>query len=339
MIVKMKDERAGGNRFEVAGDKAERQMAHYLDREFGSAPGVLVFNDLRLELKDRDAVQIDHLIMHKHGMVIVESKSVTTKVKINNHGEWMRWNGRWEGMPSPIEQARRQAEGLRGLLDEHRERLRDKKILGLVRGTFRCCPIDLFVAISDHGMFDEGSFRPAEAKKAEAVAGAVREIVERHREAGSLIGMLTKPATDDGLYVLTTGEMERVREFLLSRHSPRPGSRAGIRVARPEPRAAAAPPITGTSQGDAHPAASAAGTGGMACRHCGGREGTARWGKYGYYLKCGACGKNTPLEKTCAGCGREVRIRKEGPRFWRECAAADGGGGASVVVWENRGEA
>lgn len=40
-------------------------------------------------------------MLHRSGAVIIESKSVTSAVRINERSEWARaWNGRWSGMPS-----------------------------------------------------------------------------------------------------------------------------------------------------------------------------------------------------------------------------------------------
>lgn len=327
MILKEGDKVATGDAMTAAGQRAERQMAFYLERGFGDTADVLVMNDLRLVLNESgDAAQMDHLIVHRHGMVIVESKSVTSRVTINAQGEWARWwNGKWKGMASPVEQARRQAEALRELLQGSRESLRDRKLFGLVQGGFRHCPIDIFIAISDDGMFDAGSVRPPGVLKAEAIVGEVRALFERHRKGASFLGgMNSKP--DEGAYLLTDGELGRVTGFLLARHVPRAAATA----------APAAPPLSTPAPGGPPSRSSGTGAGG-ACKHCGGNEGEAQWGKYGYYLKCASCGKNTGLEKRCAACGREARIRKDGPRFWRECLVPEGGCGAAVVVWENRG--
>ena len=61
----------------------------------------------------------------------------------------------------------------------------------------------------------------------------------------------------------------------------------------------------------------------------------ARWGKYGYYWQCRACQKNTPMPTECRSCGakghrgREVRIRKDGPTYFRDCQRC----GNSELVW------
>jgi hypothetical protein len=324
MIIKERDERKAADRFEQAGEQAERQLAFYLARQFGpNEPSVFVLHDLRIPAQgvsgiDNDAVQVDHLLVHKHGLIIIESKSVTTKVRVNEHGEWQRlWDGAWRGMPSPIAQARRQGEALRALLHASREGLRERKALGLVQGGFRHCPIEIIVAISDGGIVEsQGPTRPPEVVKADAAAEEARRIIDRHRAGGSMIGVITGRAEPgQGDYVLTPTEMQRVCGFLVSRHQP-----VVVAPRRSEPTVPAADRADASPPQNAEPR-----PGSAVCRHCGAtsvRGGEARWGNKAYYTICARCGKGTDLDTTCAGCGARAIIRKVGPCYWRECAAA-----------------
>lgn len=125
-----------------AGRMAEEQMAFYLRRAFKDDPCVRVVNGLRV-VYDGEAAQIDHLVLHPYGLFVIESKSVTTKVKINKHGEWARWyNGSYSGMSSPILQAQRQADVLGDLL--------------LTQRNLSCADliVDVIVAISDNGLIE-----------------------------------------------------------------------------------------------------------------------------------------------------------------------------------------
>ena len=85
MIIKQPDKIVSDDKFSKAGYEAEKQMAFYLHRAFADEKHIAVLNGIRLQ-KDNDVCQIDHLIVHEYGMVIVESKSVTSKVKINEDG-------------------------------------------------------------------------------------------------------------------------------------------------------------------------------------------------------------------------------------------------------------
>ena len=116
MIVKELDPLKSNDKFEQAGHYAESQLAFYLKREFEYDLQIFVFNHLRLK-KAGDACQIDHLVLHPYGMIIIESKSVTTRVEVNELGEWKRWfNTAWQGMPSPVLQAQRQGKFLKDYL-------------------------------------------------------------------------------------------------------------------------------------------------------------------------------------------------------------------------------
>ncbi len=130
MIVKELDEFSSADKIAKAGRASEQQIVHYLRRAFSDDKKILVFNNLRLEC-EQDSAQIDHLILYRYGIIIVESKSVTTQIQVNEQGEWMRWfNGKAKGMPSPVLQAQRQGEFLKKYLNAHVGILLSK-ILGL----------------------------------------------------------------------------------------------------------------------------------------------------------------------------------------------------------------
>ncbi len=67
MILKGRDKREHpeSDKFSAAGAKAEEQMAFYLKRGFQHDEGTFVFNDLRFKDESGDAIQIDHLVLHK----------------------------------------------------------------------------------------------------------------------------------------------------------------------------------------------------------------------------------------------------------------------------------
>jgi len=102
MIRKHADPRPLTTAFDKAGWNAEKQMAHYLDRAFKDRDDVHVFHDLRIEEKG-EVAQIDHLVLEPFGFHIIESKSVTSSVRVNSRDEWAReWDGGWKGMASPL---------------------------------------------------------------------------------------------------------------------------------------------------------------------------------------------------------------------------------------------
>ena len=142
MIYKELDPFQAEDKFARAGRAAEEQMAFYFKRFFGNDPDILVLNGIRLEA-DGDAAQMDHLVIHSHGLAIVESKSVVGKLQIKDDGQWIRWyNNQSKGMASPITQARLQEKFLRTYLGNASNN----------PALFEKFSIDLYVAISDSGV-------------------------------------------------------------------------------------------------------------------------------------------------------------------------------------------
>ena len=316
MIVKELDAFAVGNignreTLARAGRKAEENLSHYLNRAFKSSPGFLVFNGIRLE-KDSDAAQMDHLILHRYGLIIVESKSVASRVRINEHEEWARfWNGGWRGMPSPIKQAERQGEFLRDILQEHREQLRNKMFFGLKQGGFLAMPIDVLVSISDSGLIDRPRGKNAlpEVCKADQVSERIQEIHARYKKMEG--GLLSLPR--DPPYTLNRDEIERLSFFLMQRHQPlisAASCRETVDFDYDAPVQSAVPVTTITEEHSST----------LQCRDCSTGRIDIVYGRYGYYFKCLACEGNTPLNRVCQKCGGKEKTRKEGRKFFAECA-------------------
>lgn len=378
MIVKPWTERDTTDPRRRAGHDAERQMAFYLHRAFAGDADLLVLNDLRMvdasrpEHDGRPGVcQIDHLVLHRWGAIIVESKSVTGEVAVRGDGsggdEWTRRvRGTDQGIPSPIQQGRRQAEFLRACLQAKREELVGKIMLGfrtvskMINGTdqrgFRNMPIQVIVAISDSGSIRRGAGwrEPQEpfrfyVTKADLVADKINEEYAKHRSASSIF---TKSNGEYGLWAMKQDEVARVAEFLAGSHvdpvsapplpPPRPAqSLPALRPPPPQspkaPPPLPPPPLPPAPLPTPHTAGPGSVTDRPTCKQCGGVQLTALWGKFGYYWKC-ACGVNTSMPTVCAGCGAEgrrgetVRIRKAGLEYLRECSAC----GKSERVWMER---
>lgn len=314
MIVKELDAFAivNGDTLARAGRKAEENLAHYLNRAFKGSPDFLVFNGIRLE-KNSDAAQMDHLILHRYGLIIVESKSVASRVRINEHEEWARfWNGDWRGMPSPIKQAERQGEFLRDIIQEHREQLRNKMLFGLKQGGFLTMPIDVLVSISDSSLIDRPRGKNAlpEVCKADQVADRIQELHARYKKMeGGLLGIPRDPP-----YTLSRDEIERLSSFLIQRHQPLIQAASCRETGNFDCDAPVQLAVPITLIIEKHFQV-------LQCRHCNADQIDIVHGRYGYYVKCLVCDKNTPLNRLCRKCGSKEKIRKDGRKFFAECAA------------------
>jgi hypothetical protein len=224
MILKERDtsEHRDSGELSRAGAKAELQMAYYLRRSFGTASEILVLNDIRLEVEDevKEACQIDHLLIHRYGLIIVESKSVIGRISVNEREEWIRsWSGGARGMPSPVIQAHRQADLLRKALNAERDSILSKFLFGKIQKGFGNCPIEILIAISDEGIIDRKKNIP-ELFKADQVPDQIKMILERHRKAARLIGGNLNFTNNDGVMDFSEQECSKIAKFLMDHHYP-----------------------------------------------------------------------------------------------------------------------
>jgi hypothetical protein len=173
MIRKELDPFDGTGKFELSGRKAEEQMAFYLRRFFGSSTDVDVINYLRIDVNG-EVAQMDHLVLHPFGLLIVESKSVSDGVQITDDGQWMRWfNRKPSGMASPITQAQLQGRLLKELLEKTVKQ----------KGFFDQIRLDVLVAISDGGTITwPKSGALPEVCKADQVPDRVNNRIEQFRK-------------------------------------------------------------------------------------------------------------------------------------------------------------
>ena len=311
MICKERDagEHPDTDRFSKAGAVAEEKMAFYLRRAFVDEPDIMVFNDLRFRDDSDDRAQIDHLVLHRNGFVVVESKSVSTKVKVNEHGEWMRlWNNHWQGMESPVQQTKFQIEFLKRALNAYCEELVGK-MLRLIQTRFWNCPMEVIVAISDRGTIKRGIEAP-EVVKADQVPDRIREIIRRHKKARSLLPRSVeqlKWSNMDGVYNFTDEEMAKISEFLVGHHYPlsEPDQQKKPATVKEEPveYAKQAEPATQEGLG--------------LCEKCG-AQCMIKWG-HNYYWRCPACDTNMPIKEHCPSCRTKMKLRKDRQKFFIRC--------------------
>jgi hypothetical protein len=325
MICKARDkhEHPAHDKLSEAGAKAEEEMAFYLKRAFRDDSEAWVFNDLRYETEDDDAAQIDHLVLHRSGFILIESKSVTSKVRIHQNGEWERlWNNHWQGMPSPIKQVERQVEFLRTALEAYRDQyqLLGKMFFGHMQMKFRNVPFETLVAISDSGSIDRKGDFP-QVTKADLVPDRVRDIIKRHKKARSLLSLNLDFKSNDGIFNFKDEEIESIRRWLTGYHCPQAKANAPVRQGSPlpqppiaiQPPAIPAVPVAQDIRSMAPPA-----TGLSICQKCG-AQCKILWGKFGYYWKCPECQTNMPIKEYCPNCKAKMKLRKDKLRFFKYC--------------------
>lgn len=217
MILKEKELTNSSDPRLKAGEEAEKQLAYRLQRAFKKRDDCFVINDLRV-IYDGDAAQIDHLIISPYGLLIIESKSCYGTIAVNEFNEWSRtFNGKPEGMQSPILQAEEQGRVIKGLLIAHTENLLGK-ILGSVQRGFGYCPVLTYVAVSDSGIIDRKNMVTGLYKADDAVRAVISKIDELKKSSDPL----------SSKFWLSTGvgwrmkleEARAVAEFLITQYRP-----------------------------------------------------------------------------------------------------------------------
>ncbi len=337
MIIKELEAQTHTDPLRRAGYEAERQMAHYLKRAFGEDPNKFVLNNLRVE-RGGEAAQVDHLVVLRFGLLVVESKSVAGQLSVNEQGEWTRWwNRQGRGMPSPVLQGRRQLDLLCALLDDHTAGLLDRGLFGLKQRTFTPMRRDVLVAVSDGGRITRKTDVP-EVVKADQVPERVQQVIREVQ------GRLTA-------FTFSDTEMTRICAFLRNQHvagseaqpdavsaplpvqAPAPATRTsaprgltGV-VSPPHSLTVAAPALPQPPQTEAPHTESARIPN---CRQCQSGRLSIQYGKYGYYFKCAACDTNTPAKPICPTCAQPARLSKSGAQFTAACA-----GGHQWRYWTN----
>jgi hypothetical protein len=328
-ILKTKDFLESTTVRQAAGDRQEKDVAFYLRRAFKDDPNILVLNDYRFT-HNGEAAQIDHLIVHRAGFIVIESKSIYGEVKVNAQGEWSRsYKGQWSGMPSPIRQAELQMELLRDFLGANVEHFLGKMLLGRVQQKVRFREWNVLCTVSSSCILHRKGMPLALSKKvvkSEFIADEVQKIGGYSRLSSTFSG---KP-------VFSPEEMDSIGTFLLSHYQPRmePGPETEIRVSAP---VQAPEPITPTEVVvQIEPVATSAlleeapatysavvetDIIGLACKKCGSEQNlTAMYGQYGYYVRCGQCGTNTSMKTACPECSStKTRVRKRGNEYWLQC--------------------
>ncbi|MDQ6953367.1 MAG: NERD domain-containing protein [Mariprofundaceae bacterium] len=293
MIIKERDPYEAQNNLEKAGMKAEEKMAWYLKRAFSKSKDIDIFHDVRLQFDENDYLQMDHLVFHPYGFLLIESKSVSSEVRIDRHGHWERlWNKQWVVMPSPVRQVEVQADSFYQILKEKSVFLRTKVIFGLLQRNFDRCPFDTIVAISNLGRIR--GHHDDKVMKAEDVCDAVKQHIL----------VYAKQRKNNDKYMPTLfreEERKKMKSFLLHAHQPKYKKTAkkstkkimgSIRVNKPKSSKLPPPSLP------------------LICKKC--HESFEIRYKYSFYLYCPNCRtKPKTLQASCPQCQADVTLERQ----------------------------
>lgn len=206
--------------------QARKQLAFYLDLAFAKRDDVFLFHGLRLE-HGGDAVRIDHVVLHRFGVTLIESGSVTGDLTLGPGGRLTRAlpGASPETVPPPVERVRRQAQTLFDLLNAHRDELRRSKPFGDERFT-------VLVAIADRAAVRYEDTPPPEFRRADQINEAVHAHLHRqlgHRGFSPFVRFMKAARTEtDAVRPFGGSELRALHGFLLAYHRALPsGANAG----------------------------------------------------------------------------------------------------------------
>ncbi len=309
MIVKTRDGKSANNKRQKSGEKVEKDVSFYLSREFADREDIFVFNDLRVEHNEQFA-QIDHLILYKKGFILIESKSIKGKVRVNKQLEWQRtFNGHWQGMASPIAQAHLQKKLLKQLLNENADIMLNKLALIGIQAYFggRCW--DLVCASSNETLIERDSMPKSisnQIVKAEQIANKVSSLI-----SSSSTMFNTNPN-------FSPEEMMKVRNFLLGQHKPLGSAQNQTSPSCPEE--SLSQNLETKSDLQPQKISSNKQNSWFKCRACGSYHTTEKSGRFGYYVQCENCQTNTSMKQVCLSCGgKAVGVSKNKSVYTLTC--------------------
>lgn len=303
----------------IAGQKQEQDVAFYLRRAFKDHPEVLVINDFRFTYNGETA-QIDHLIIYTYGFVLIESKSIKGHVDVNQQGEWTRSHGNhWFGMPSPIKQVELQQSLLKEMLRQHRSEILGK-LLGIRQQSFGMRCWDHVCAISSDAVINRNTMPAVISEllvKTEFLVEKLEKIMNLKSKFMRIISVSdTRPDFNQE-------ELNSIANFLIDRHVDPHQTDSEITltqalqirepVAQFEVNKAVEAKPQAITQSATHSI--------LSCKHCGESTNyTPMSGKFGYYIKCNQCTKNTPMKQACPQCqSKNTKIQKRSQSYTLTC--------------------
>ena len=337
MILKTKSPQNVQSAQAIAGQQQEQNVAFFLRRAYKDHPQVLVINDFKFRFND-EVAQIDHLIIYSYGFILIESKSIRGRVKVNQQQEWTRSIGaKWQGMPSPIKQVELQQALLLELLLHHRSEILGK-LFGIKQQGFKGRCWAHLCAVSSDAIIDRKSMPKAVSDKlikSEFLVEKLDKVMNLKSKFARFIN------TSDTRPAFSQEELESVASFLIKQHiapiaaAPETSQTATEQsttplASTPMPTASTAPvqhmpaqaiaaepaPLTETETEKSQTIQIV-----LRCKHCGESTNyTPMYGKFGYYIHCKQCTKNTPMKQACPQCSsKNTRVKKSKETYTLNC--------------------
>ncbi len=210
MLAKTLDTSLARHDYEQAAHLAYRQ----LERSLMDLPDVRVFNGLRL-LQGQYAFTLDHLVLHRHGFIVIENAAMMLELSVNALGEWTHvYCDAPLRIPSPHVQLERKLKRLHSFLEPHAAVLRQENMQ-----QFYFYPLSYHkvVVLADDVKLQvpRGMTLPDLVKASQLPKKIQMLAAESRRKAKATLGYKAK-----GLE-LSDSELFKISAFLRNQHEPK----------------------------------------------------------------------------------------------------------------------
>lgn len=186
------------------GYEAEKQNAYYMDYYLKDNKHVIILHDLRIEYNGESA-QIDHMLITRFGIELLESKSFTGEVTINEDNSInVKYNNKIKSFPNPLEQSKRHAKLISDFINNSLDMGKRIQILGGF-------PVISNVVLLNPKTYITNKTLPKNFYRADSYINARRDEIDN-------MGVLQ--ALKSASIMITIEKAKELAEFLISYHSP-----------------------------------------------------------------------------------------------------------------------
>jgi len=290
---------------------AEKDNAYYIDFRFKDNSKNILLHDIRIEHEGKVA-QIDHIIINRLGIEVLESKSFTGTLTIKGDGSLnVEYGKQIQTFPNPIEQNNRHAQILADFIKANMELPSNIKLLGI--------PISSTVLINPKTTITNNSL-PKGFNRADSFTTHWDERVDKM----STLSVFKTLGT-----MMSLDKAKEIADFLIKHHKPKVHDYTKKYPIKKEEKTEEtikkqptqsfikksilkdSPPTNNTNSHT------------QLCSKCKSSDLEIHYGKYGYYFKCLSCDGNTSIQLTCTTDKCKPQIQKNKLNFYKICKVCD----------------
>ncbi|HHS92530.1 MAG TPA: NERD domain-containing protein [Campylobacterales bacterium] len=286
------------------GYKAEKDNAYYLDFGFKDSKNIILLHDIRIEHNDKVA-QIDHILISRVRIEVLESKSFTGMLSIKGDGSLnVKYGQKTQTFPNPIEQNKRHAEILLDYIKENMELPTNVKLLGI--------PITSTILINPKTTLSNNTL-PKGFERADSFTS------NREKEIDSMspLAIFKHVGT-----MMTMDRVKEIADFLVKSHKPRTFNYEKKYPIKKENKVQVTEQVQQekvTTEKSISITDNSNITKATHCSKCHDTNIEIRYGKYGYYFKCLSCDGNTAIKLTCSLKECKPKLKKSKLNFYQIC--------------------